>query len=212
MSRQLQQTKKKEEYTGMDILTIQQVAQQTGKNEKTIRRWIQSGKLKAEKHEDRYLIYQKDLPALTKAVTPEWQAKKEQSDLHFRIIMLEAAVEELQYTVQEQAQLIEDLRRQRAQARPSSTTKRKKKKKVTRRWLPDHLLSLSRFADEHGITPSMVSKAIRDRRLFPEHGLWKEGWKTVRAALDDQGCQTFYELFHEHAKFKPCHDCPHKWW
>src|SRR5260370_38179865 len=51
------------------LLSIQQAARKIGKSEKTIRRWIKDGKLKAENRGGGYLIKREDLEAVTKHVT-----------------------------------------------------------------------------------------------------------------------------------------------
>lgn len=77
--------------------------------------------------------------------------------------------------------------------------------------LPLDLVSLSAFAESHAIPWSAVTRAIKDYKLFPERGTWKDGWRTVKVAIDERGRATFYDLFHTHAKFQRCDECQHKW-
>jgi len=113
------------------LLTVQQAARKSGKSEKTIRRWIHEGKLAAEQPGGPtgvYLIKRDDLEAVMPHVTKEWQEQSTKSALQMQVSMLEAAVEELQYLVSDQARDIELLQEQvkKLQTKP-------KKKPATRR-------------------------------------------------------------------------------
>lgn len=66
--------------------------------------------------------------------------------------------------------------------------------------LPLDLTSLAAFAELHSIPWSAVTKAIKDYELFPERGNWRDGYRTVKVAIDERGCATFYEVFHGHAR------------
>jgi len=114
-------------------LTLQQAVGRSGKSEKTLRRWIASGRLVAhkvgEKAADPYLIKPADLDAAMGSETArEWQLEDQIYRLDSRVVMLEAAVEELQDLVESQTQIIEELQRQRSAPPPA-----KKKATTTRR-------------------------------------------------------------------------------
>ncbi len=110
------------------LLTIQQASRKIGKSEKTLRRWIQSGKLKADKHPvGGYLIKREDLEAVTKHVTKEWRSEQEIADLRMRVVMLESMVEELQGAVRAQQYDIEDLQIQVKKLQPKKPATRKRK-------------------------------------------------------------------------------------
>ena len=113
------------------FLTVQQASRKSGKSEKTIRRWIHEGKLAAEQPggpTGAYLIKRDDLEAAIPQVTKEWQEQSNQSTLRFQVSRLEAAVEELQELVDEQARDIELLQEQVKKLQPNP-----KKKPATRR-------------------------------------------------------------------------------
>jgi Helix-turn-helix domain len=80
------------------LLTLQQAVKRSGKSEKTLRRWISSGKLIAhkvgDKSADPYLIDPKDLDAAGGVKTTEWKVEQEVADLRLRVGILEATLEE----------------------------------------------------------------------------------------------------------------------
>jgi excisionase family DNA binding protein len=113
------------------LLTVQQAARKSGKSEKTIRRWIKEGKLAAEQPGGPtgvYLIKRDDLEAVIPQVTKEWQEQSNQSALRVQMSLLEAAVEELQELVADQARDMELLQEQVKKLQPKP-----KKKPATRR-------------------------------------------------------------------------------
>jgi len=116
------------------LLTIQQASRKIGKSEKTLRRWIQAGKLKADKHPvGGYLIKREDLEAVTKHVTKEWRSEQEIADLRMRVVMLESMVEELQGAVRSQQYDIEDLQAQVKKLQPKKPATRKRKTTTRRK-------------------------------------------------------------------------------
>jgi excisionase family DNA binding protein len=62
------------------LLTLQQAARKVAKSEKSLRRWIQSGKLRASKSGGCYLINPDDLDAVLSYSSPEWQMKEQLAD------------------------------------------------------------------------------------------------------------------------------------
>jgi excisionase family DNA binding protein len=113
------------------LLSVQQAARKSGKSEKTIRRWIKGGKLAAEQSggpSGVYLIKREDLEAVIPHVTKEWQEQSNKSALHLQVVMLEAAVEELQELVADQARDIDLLQEQVKKLQPKP-----KKKPAARR-------------------------------------------------------------------------------
>ena len=68
------------------LLSPQQASRKIGKSEKTIYRWIQSGKLPAEKHGGGgYLIKREDLAAVDKHVTKEWHEQSKLANLELLV-------------------------------------------------------------------------------------------------------------------------------
>lgn len=116
------------------LLSIQQAAKKIGKSEKTIRRWIASGKLKAERHgAGSYLIKREDLTALTKHVTKEWQEQSDLSHIRLQLSLLESQVEYLRALVDTQQGEIEDLQRQIKKITPKTPAKKKPASRTTTR-------------------------------------------------------------------------------
>src|SRR5258708_7277966 len=119
------------------LLSIQQAARKIGKSEKTIRRWIKDGKLKAENRGGGYLMKREDLAALDKRVTKEWQEGSELAHIRLQVSIMEGQVEYLHALVDEQQGEIEDLQRQvkrltpkKAPAKKKTTTARPSRRKL----------------------------------------------------------------------------------
>ena len=60
------------------MLTVAQGAHRTGRDPETIRRWIRAGRLRAERHGNRYLIHEDELAVMTEepysvGVPEEWR-------------------------------------------------------------------------------------------------------------------------------------------
>ena len=109
------------------LLSIQQAAKKIGKSEKTIRRWIHEGKLKAERHgAGGYLIKREDLTALTKHVTKEWQEQSELGHIRLQVSIMEGQLDYLRVLVDAQQGEIEDLQRQVKKLTPKKAPARKK--------------------------------------------------------------------------------------
>src|SRR5689334_12152271 len=90
------------------LLSIQQASRKIGKSEKTLRRWIKDGKLKADKHRGGgYLIKREDLAAVDKHVTKEWQEQSDLSYLNLEVTVQASAINELRAVIWQQQQDIE---------------------------------------------------------------------------------------------------------
>lgn len=76
-----------------DLLTLRQAAKKTGKSEKTLRRWILAGKLRASKSGDRYLLTPDDLEIFSPLDSIEWQLRAQVTDLQERLSKVEAILE-----------------------------------------------------------------------------------------------------------------------
>jgi excisionase family DNA binding protein len=126
------------------LLTLQQAAKRSGKSEKTLRRWISSGKLIAhkvgDKSADPYLIDPKDLDVAGGVKTAEWKVEQEVADLRLRVGILEATLEEMHDQLRDQARTIEELRRKLpAPAVKKKATTTRPRKTSTRRKPQDEL-------------------------------------------------------------------------
>ncbi len=222
----------------MEELTTAQIAARVGKTERTVQRWLKSGKLPALPLTDkRYGVNPKDLEHLNlpEHLTEAGEIALEVMQIHYpleehyeqlqftldelmeRLLDAEEKIERLQYRLD---QILREVRehavgKKNAPARRKNTTKKRKRLKRGEVYLdsllPLDLVSLTVFAEQHGVPWSVVTKAIKDYELFPERGTWKEGWRTVKVAIDERGCKTFYELFHGRPGFTRCTQCPHTW-
>jgi excisionase family DNA binding protein len=221
----------------MEELTTAEIAARVRKTERTVQRWLKSGKLPAlPLTGKRYGVNPKDLEHLklpehltesgeialeVMQIQYPGEEKYEQlqysiDDLTERLYDAERKIERLQYRLD---QILKEVREnvagKKAPARRTSTKKKRKRLKLGDIYLdsilPLDLVSLSAFAEQHGVPWSAVTSAIKDYQLFPERGTWKDGWRTVKVAIDERGCETFYELFHGRPTFKRCDGCPHGW-
>lgn len=115
------------------LLSIQQAARKIGKSEKTIRRWIQEGKLAATKHgPGGYLIKREDLAAITKHVTKEWHEQSELSKISLQMSIMEGQLDYLRALVDAQQGEIEELQRQVKKLTPKPAKKTPARKASTR--------------------------------------------------------------------------------
>jgi excisionase family DNA binding protein len=222
----------------MEELTTAQMASRVGKTERTVQRWIKSGKLPAlPLASNRYGVNPEYLQHLK---LPEHLTESGETALDVMQIRYpsEEKYEQLQYSIEDLTERLEDAEtkierlhyrldqilkevrenadtKKKAPARRTSTTKKRKRLKVGEIYLdsilPLDLISLSVFAEQHGVPWSAETSAIKDYELFPERGTWKDGWRTVKVAIDERGCKTFYELFHGRPGFARCDGCPHGW-
>jgi hypothetical protein len=141
-------------------LTLQQAARRSGKSEKTLRRWIASGKLVArkvgEKPADPYLVDLKDLKRAT-GETKEWQIEQVVVDLQLHVEILEAMLEEVQGQLRNQARVIEELKRQRSVpvVKKKATATRQRKTSTTRR------MPLDTFKQSNGTKTLQVELWLR---------------------------------------------------
>jgi excisionase family DNA binding protein len=134
MTRQLQQGDG--DMLGEDypiLLSIQQAARKVGKSEKTIRRWIAAGKLKADNRgAGGYLIKREDLAALTPHVTKEWQEQSDLAAIRLQVSIMESQIEYLRALADAQQGEIEELQRQVKKLLPKAQKPATRKKTTTR--------------------------------------------------------------------------------
>jgi hypothetical protein len=99
-----------------------------------------------------------------------------------------------------------------AQTSPTPTgvsTKKRGKKAAKSKGLPRTLIPLHVFRSIHGVSEKAAEYAIVTGRLPIERGKWLYRNRYTTTALDVQGRQQFYLLFHERDTFQRCKECPH---
>lgn len=105
------------------------------------------------------------------------------------------------YTILEEGNISPDKKGEAAQQPQKST-------------MPEGLVGWRAFARIHNVSPGTVQKGIESGRLTivePKKGdVWIVGRATVLGALDATGRARFYELWHNSGKWKDCPDCPHE--
>lgn len=73
------------------------------------------------------------------------------------------------------------------------------------------LVGAADFAEAHNINVGTAKSAWQSGRIPTRRGKWhSSGRNPITVALDSEGRARFYELYHQHADFQPCADCPHE--
>jgi hypothetical protein len=93
-------------------------------------------------------------------------------------------------------------------AKPKASAK--KKKAVRGKKLPAGLVLLRDFAGQHHVVTERASTAGKSGKITVTQGKWLVNSRWATEALDAQGQQDFYEVFHEREEFTPCEHCPHR--
>lgn len=89
------------------------------------------------------------------------------------------------------------------------TTSSAKKKQAKGKKFPPNLVLLRDFAKQHTIETERASDAGKAGKLPIVRGRWLINSRWANEALDAQGRQQFYEVFHTRSGFTPCEHCPH---
>jgi BMFP domain-containing protein YqiC len=72
--------------------------------------------------------------------------------------------------------------------------------------LPEGLVGAVTFAQQHGISPSAIKKAIAVGRLPVTRGRWKQGRAWIQDAWDAQGRRAFVEEYCTNPNYHRCQD------
>lgn len=187
-------------------MNVMQAAQYIGVSDKTIRRAIHAGKLPA-----RYP--QKNLAEIEVSDLEAWYAaatiRPIADETQMRLIALEQKAVSQAQRIQELEQLVDTLL-QSVQSLPSGNKKQHLPKLRTTGSLPAHLVSLTAFADLHGISQNTALTGVKIHLLQAQRGDWREKDGTpVALALDAKGRAAFYRSYNSTATFTACKQCPH---
>jgi excisionase family DNA binding protein len=163
-------------------LTAKEAADMTGLSERTIRRYIASGRTPARKvAPNRFAIAIDDLHSITKHADGEVDATQK----------LWAAIEELRQELRSAKTRISALE---AGSQAPNTTNRINVHqteippptiRTSSRGLPPGLVSLNSFCADHRININTVKGAIKRGELSYHGGSWKVGSTKVEYALDE---------------------------
>lgn len=96
-----------------------------------------------------------------------------------------------------------------APTRTRVSAKQRAKKAARSKRLPRPLIPLHVFRTMHGISQKAAEYAVEAGKLPVVRGKWLYQNRYTTAALDGQGRQQFYALFHERESFQHCKACPH---
>lgn len=96
-------------------------------------------------------------------------------------------------------------------AKATSTTKHAAKKKRTSKAksLPRTLVPLRVFAKQHEIDMKVADRVSESGNLAVVSGNWLYESRVVAKALNAEGQQDFYRVFHTREGFTRCEHCPH---
>lgn len=187
-------------------MNVMQAAQYLGVADKTIRRAIHAGKLPA-----RYP--RKNLVEIAVPDLEAWYAgatiRPVADEIPTRLTALEQLAASQAERIQALEQLVDTLL-QSVQALPSGGKKQYLPKLRTTGSLPAHLVSLTDFADLHGISQRTALTGVEIKLIPVQRGGWREKDGTsITLALDGKGRAAFYRSYNSTATFTTCHQCPH---
>jgi excisionase family DNA binding protein len=175
-----------------ETVNIIQAAQILGVSDKTVRRWIHAGKLKASFPQiNRCEIVRADLDPLL------YGRQSRPIDI---------SVEQRFVALERQVRILEQEINRLKQTRPA----RAKRQLRTTGPLPARYVSLQKLASLHNMPQHRVQSVIEMHMLPVQHGTWTQGEEVVTEALDERGQRAFYDLFHDVPPFMTCLYCPHE--
>lgn len=189
------------------FLSAVEASKQSGISEKTIRKWIRQGRLKATERlvDGRrvFAIRQEDL----EAVLRDRNTIPERSDtLAERVERLERTVSTLQRQIEmltaDQAPTIAPAPRKSGPlSAPAGDVKST---------LPPGYIGFREMARRHNISISTVQKALDSARLVATEGQWIVGRASVRQAFDREEQEAFVRMYGGREDFQQCDDpeCP----
>lgn len=189
----------------MAYLNIAQASRHIGKTEKTLRRWVHSGKIPYRVENGKLYFEVSDLDAMRDKNIPA----ADNEALLARIETLEQRVAELEHQVQKQPAVLRPAAARYETGKPAPARPRPTRLVHDGGQLPDGLISFRSMAKAHNIAESTAQRAIESGRLDIVRGHWKQGRAIVQQALDQAGQRHFYELFETNPGFRACDACPH---
>jgi len=194
------------ELTLEQYLTATQAASRIGVNEKTVRRWIDEGKMEAMHiKQNRLAIPLSEVERVTEEHSSTHLLPGRDEDITARVEALEKQVSDLAGQIatlleQKPAPPVHILRPARAEYRTEG---------LAESGLPEGLVAWRAFAELHNVPETTVGRAIDAGSFRIVRGQWKVNRNTVLIALDAEGRAQFYELYHTRPDFAACPDCPH---
>ena len=179
----------------MEEFTTTQIGARLGVSERTVQRWIRSGKIKATLQANGYyLLDPADLDTLRIPTLPTTSAS-DFADILSRLETVEQRIghlEDMLGTFQSQTPRTSGTMPQ----APSASSPSQREVSETVGELPDGLVGWRQFARLHEISESTIHKAIKSGRLPAIHGPWRVGKVLYGEALDENGRRRFHELYH----------------
>ena len=190
-------------------VTVIEAAKLAGRSQRTIRRWIKSGKLKAQQvTPNHYAIKVADLYSVT------GRDPLEVSALLGRVEILEALQKEQQAQIQESGRQLDALMSERQPSSPIHTTppspKPQERNQVhqTPGGLPFGSVPLNQFAEAHNISHEALQDQVRAGELDATPASY--GKRTQHWLSPEQQEKLIHEWNKTGKKYTTCQECPHR--
>lgn len=178
----------------MDRLSVRAAARHLNIAEKTVRRWMQSGKLTATRDaRGQYQIERSDLEAMSIQVSIPASTRNATDDIQERLDRIEHRLNAL-----------EAQRQHMTPAQPQSLFADHPVSE-----LPGELVPFTDFFKQHGISETTARRGIGKAFPVAPGGPWSIGGNLVKIMLASAGRRAFYEAYHNHTGFTLCDQCPH---
>ena len=187
----------------MEYVTVVEGARRLGISDKTIRRAIHAGKLPARyPHPNRCEIAVNDLEAWRHPPAEQGATDRRLAELESRLHQLELRVQQLIHVQQAMPLSV---------AQPSPIEQKQKPRVgVEVSPLPDDLITLQAFADQHFVNRNEAERLWKVGAITAVKETWAIGKQRVTVALDAKGRRDFWVQFRETQGFRACDLCPHK--
>lgn len=149
---------------------------------------------------------EKRLSALERVIT----RRLDQQEEHFRTLIGDLRRDLTQSTSSPHVHVLAAPKPAQSSSVPTRVSaKQRVKKAVSSKRLPGTLIPLHVFRSLHGVSQKAAEYAVETGKLPVVRGKWLYQNRYTTAALDGQGRQQFYVLFHERESFQRCKACPH---
>jgi len=208
----------------MEEYTVQDAARLLHVSEKTVYRWIETGKLKARKYGIQHFILKSSVErvVLSRPVQPSAEETGLEA-LQQRLDTIEQRINDLStlFDVQDLriSELEEKLQRlEQTQEPPQPVTPEREVRQpphtpaasqAVKSTIPVGYALVRHFNTIHGLKDTTVSRRINEGILSVTRGEWQHGSTVVRQVLSPEQQALYYRMLHTSPGFTQCKDCPH---
>jgi excisionase family DNA binding protein len=202
----------------IDDMSVQEVARYLNKSEKTIYRWLDTGKLHSEQIRGLHFIKRAEVEALASpgvATTDQTQRLdiiEKRLDSHydllqshdFRTSTIEQQLEALTLRVDELARIVYTSALQEPAQPPQGRAQ------LVKSTIPDGYVLVTHFNTAHGMSDTSVSRRVDEHIIEITRGEWKYGRTVTRQLLSPAQQRRYWQALHNYPGFTECEDCPHE--